>query len=139
MPEPPFQNDMRNQALPPRAQPATAGFVGSGSLTALLLTVTRPEEIPAALAQGKPVLIDIPAVQWRLSWLAKLAAILGWTGNFGLWLVGVLAHLWLGMWLDAQLPTKDYLVPEWTKFHLERWQSDHKVILNPYIPSPHEE
>jgi len=56
-----------------------------------------------------------------------------------LWLVGVLAHLWLGMWLDAQLPYKDYLVPDWTKFHLERRQPDSKIILNPYIPSPHEE
>jgi len=95
--------------------------------------VTRPEEIPAALAQGKAVLIDIPAVQWRLSWLATIAK-LG-----GMWLVGVLAHLWLGMWLDAQLPYKDYLVPDWTKFHLERRQPDSKIILNPYIPSPHEE
>ena len=139
MPEPAFQNDMRSQGLPPRAHPATAVFAGSGSLTALLLTVTRPEEIPAALAQGKPVLIDIPEVQRRLAWLATLATILGWSGKFGLWLVGVLAHLWLGMWLDAQLPYKDYLVPDWTKFHLERQQPDNKVILNPYIPSPHEE
>ena len=136
MPEPPFQNDMRVQNLPPRTSNAHVGFV-QGSHWVLL--VTSPQQIPAALAQGKPVLIDIPAVQWRLSWLATLAAILGWTGKFGLWLVGVLAHLWLGMWLDAQLPYKDYLVPDWTKFHLERRQPDSKVILNPYIPSPHEE
>ena len=136
MPQPPFQNDMRVQYLPPRTSNADVGFV-HGSPWVLL--VTRPQQIPAALAQGKPVLIDIPAVQWRLSWLATLAAILGWTGKFGLWLVGVLAHLWLGMWLDAQLPYKDYLVPDWTKFHLERRQPDSKIILNPYIPSPHEE
>jgi len=126
MPQPPFQNDMRVQNLPPRTSNADVGFV-HGSPWVLL--VTRPQQIPAALAQGKPVLIDIPAVQWRLSWLATLAAILGWTGKFGLWLVGVLAHLWLGMWLDAQLPYKDYLVPDWTKFHLERRQPDSKVIL----------
>ena len=136
MPQPPFQNDMRVQNLPPRTSNADVGFV-HGSPWVLL--VTRPQQIPAALAQGKPVLIDIPAVQWRLSWLATLAAILAWTGKFGLWPVGVLAHLWLGMWLDAQLPYKDYLVPDWTKFHLERRQPDSKVILNPYIPSPHEE
>jgi len=136
MPQPPFQNDMRVQNLPPRTSNADVGFV-HGSPWVLL--VTRPQQIPAALAQGKPVLIDIPAVQWRLSWLATLAAILGWTGKFGLWLVGVLAHLWFCMWLDAQLPYKDYLVPDWTKFHLERRQPDSKIILNPYIPSPHEE
>jgi len=136
MPQPPFQNDMRVQNLPPRTSNADVGFVHRSPW---VLLVTRPQQIPAALAQGKPVLIDIPAVQWRLSWLATLAAILGWTGKFGLWLVGVLAHLWLGMWLDAQLPYKDYLVPDWTKFHLERRQPDSKVILIPYIPSPHEE
>jgi hypothetical protein len=141
MPEPPFQNDMRSQDLPtrPTAHSISAVFAGSGSLTANAILVTRPEEIPAALAQGKPVLIDIPAVQWRLAWLATLATILGWSGKFGLWLVDVFAKLWLGMWLNAQLPNKDYLVPDWTKFHLERRQSDSKVILNPYIPSPHEE
>jgi hypothetical protein len=120
-----------------RAHPATAVFAGSGSLTALLLTVTRPEEIPAALAQGlaqrQPVLINIPAFQWRLSWLATLATILKWSGKFGWWLVDALAKFWLGFWLSAQLPNKDYVVPEWTKFNFVR-QPDNKVIL-----SPHEE
>ena len=68
MPEPPDQNDMRNQALPPRAQPATAGFTGSGSLTALLLTVTRPEELPDALKQHqKPVVIENTPANARLT------------------------------------------------------------------------
>jgi len=142
MPEPPFQNDMRSQALPPQTTHHQVA-VNVMSVSVALLTVTRPGEIPAALAQGlsqrRPVLIDIPEVQRRLAWLATLATILGWSGKFGLWLVDVFAKLWLGMWLNAQLPTKDYLVPDWTKFHLERQQPDNKVILNPYIPSPHEE
>ena len=134
MPEPPFQNDMRSQGVPPRPViHATMHARETPDSLVVLLTVIRPEEIPAALAQGKPVLIDIAAVQWRLSWLAAIAK---WGG---MWLVGFLMHWWLGHWLDAQLPSKDYLVPDWTKFHLERRQSDNKVILNPYIPSPHEE
>jgi hypothetical protein len=106
------------------------------TFTALLI-VTRPEEIPAALAQGlaqrQPVLINIPDFQWRLSLLANLATILKWSGKFGLWLVDALAKLWLGLWLSAQLPNKDYVVPEWTKFNFLR-QPGNKVIL-----SPHEE
>jgi len=131
----PFQPNMLAENLPPRTSNADVGFV-QGSPWVLL--VTSPQQIPAALAQGKPVLIDIPAVQWRLSWLATLATILGWNGLGG-WLISFLAAWWLGMWLEAQLPNKDYLVPDWTKFHFERRQPDNKVILNPYIPSPHEE
>jgi hypothetical protein len=130
MPEPPFQNDMRPQGLPPRAHLATAVFAGSGSLTALLLTVTRPEEIPAALAQGKPVLIDIPAVQWRLRWLATVQE---WGGSLVWWLVKLFATLLLTQWFNAQMPTKDFLIPDWAKFDFLR-QPDNKIIL-----SPHEE
>jgi hypothetical protein len=95
-----------------------------------LLTVTRPEEIPAALAQGRPVLIDIPAFQWRASLLATVQK---WGGKLVWWIVKFLAAWWLAQWLNAQLPTKDYLVPDWAKFNFVR-QPDHKVIL-----SPHEE
>jgi hypothetical protein len=106
-----------------------------------VLIVTRPEQILPALAQGleqgKPVLIDIPEVQRRLSWLTTLGTILKWS-RLGGWIVSFLASWWLGAWLDAQLPNKNYLVPEWTKFYFWR-QPDNKVILNPYIPSPHEE
>ena len=128
MPEPPYQTDMRTQGLPPRppmAHPASAVFAGSGSLTAIL-TVTRPEEIPAALAQGKPVLIDIPAVQWRLSLLATVQKL---RGKVGWWLFDFLVKLLLTQWLLAQ----GLSVPEWAKFNFER-QPDNKVIL-----SPHEE
>jgi hypothetical protein len=112
---------------------ATMHVTESPDSFSAIFTVTRIEEIPAALAQGKPVLIDIPAVQWRLS---LLATILKWGGK---WLIGFLAAWWLGHWLDAQLPNKDYVVPDWTKFNFERRQPDNKIILNPYIPSPHEE
>jgi hypothetical protein len=120
---------------PPDRITATAHLVEDPDtfFAVAIVTVTRPEEIPAALAQGKPVLIDIPAVQWRLK---LLATILKWGG---MWLVGFLTHWWLGHWLDAQLPNKDYLVPDWAKFHLEPRQPDNKVILRPHIPSPHEE
>jgi len=97
---------------------------------AAFLTVTRPEEIPAALAQGiterKPVLIDIPAFQWRASLLATVQK---WSGEFGWWLVKALATLLLGQWLLAQ----GLSVPDWAKFNFVR-QPDNKVIL-----SPHEE
>jgi hypothetical protein len=133
MPLPPDQNDMRSQDLPPQA----TLDAGTGSLSVqgspAVLLVTHPGQIPAALSQGKPVLIDIPAFQWRAS---LLATILKWGGR---WLVGFLAAWWMGHWLDAQLPNKDYVVPDWAKFNFERRQPDNKVILNPYIPSPHEE
>jgi hypothetical protein len=85
MPEPPHQTDMRNQALPPQRPRATAGFVGSGSLTALLLSVTRPEDLPAALKQHeKPVVIEnTQANAWLIYWLKLLYRykdifIIGW-------------------------------------------------------------
>jgi hypothetical protein len=74
-------------------------IVGETVTLLLLLTVTRPEEIPAALAQGKPVLIDIPAVQWRLRLLATAQA---WGGDFAWWLVKHLAGLLLTQWLLGQ-------------------------------------
>jgi hypothetical protein len=70
MPEPPFQNDMRSQGVPPRptAHPASAVFAGSGSLTALLLTVTRPEQLPDALKQHeKQVVIENTPANARLT------------------------------------------------------------------------
>src|SRR5919204_4988101 len=109
MPEPPFQNDMRTQGLPPRppmAHSASAVFAGSGSLA--ILRVTRPEEIPSALAQGKPVLIDIPAFQWRASLLATIQK---WGGDFAWWLVKLLAGFLLTQWLLAQ----GVSVPDWAK------------------------
>jgi hypothetical protein len=109
---------------------ATARLSGSSSASAAILTVTSPEEIPAALAQGKPVLIDIPAFQWRASWLATIQK---WSRSLAWWLVPFLAAWWLSHWLDAQLPNQDYIVPDWAKFNFLR-QPDHKVIL-----SPHEE
>jgi hypothetical protein len=129
MPEPPFQNDPRSQGLPPRQQFAAANLAGTSSFiaSAAILTVTRPEEIPAALAQGKPVLIDIPAVQWRLSLLATVRK---WGGKLAWWIFNLLATWLLTQWLYAQLPTKDYLGPDWAKFNFER-QPDNKVILRP--------
>jgi hypothetical protein len=98
------------------------------------LLVTHPEQIPAALAQGiterKPVLIDIPAFQWRASLLATVQK---WGGKFGWWLILFLVGWWLSHWLDAQLPNQYYPVPDWAKFDFLR-QPDHKIIL-----SPHEE
>jgi hypothetical protein len=128
MPEPPFQTDMRTQGLPPRHHSAAAQFAGTStfSASAAILTVTRPEEISAALAQGKPVLIDIPAFQWRLSLLATVQK---WGGKFGKWLFNFLATFLLTQWLLAQ----GLSVPDWAKFNFVR-QPDHKVIL-----SPHEE
>ena len=131
MPEPPFQTDMRSQRLPPRPQAhsVSAVFAGTGSLTAIL-TVTRPEEIPTALAQGRPVLIDIPAFQWRLSLLATVRK---WGGKLAWWIFNLLATWLLTQWLNAQLPDKGYLIPDWAKFNFQR-QPDNKIIL-----SPHEE
>jgi len=99
------------------------GFV-QGSPAVLL--VTSPQQIPAALAQGKPVLIDIPAVQWRLSLVATIQE---WGGNFAWWLVKLLATFLLTQWLSAQ----GLSAPDWAKFNFQR-QPDNKVIL-----SPHEE
>jgi hypothetical protein len=131
MPEPPFQNDMRSQSPPPRRPHMATGFV-HGSPAVLL--VTSAQQIPAVLARGiterRPVLIDIPAFQWRASLLATVQK---WSGKFGWWLVLFLVSWWLGHWLDAQLPNQDYLVPDWAKFDFVR-QPDHKIIL-----SPHEE
>jgi hypothetical protein len=129
MPEPPFQTDMRSQNLPPQTLRAGTGSINvQGSPTVLL--VTRPEEIPAALAQGKPVLIDIPAFQWRASLLATVQG----AGKLGWWIFKLLATLLLTQWLNAQFPnTKDYLIPDWAKFNFQR-QPDNKIIL-----SPHEE
>jgi hypothetical protein len=126
MPEPPFQNDM-----PPRptAHPASAVFTGAGLLTALL-TVTRPEDIPAALAQGKPVLIDILAVQWGLR---SLATVQKWSGKLGWWIVKVIATWLIIQWLNAQVPNTGLPFPDWAKFHLELHGD--KVIVSPHIPS----
>ena len=50
------------------ARPAAAVFAGSGSLTALLLTVTRPDELPAALKQhDKQVVIERTPANARLT------------------------------------------------------------------------
>ena len=135
MPEPPFQNDMRSQGLPPRTTHNLVPEAGSLSLqgSPAVLLVTSPQQIPAALAQGlsqrQPVLIDIPAFQWRASWLATIRK---WGGQLGWWLVNLLATFLLTQWLKAQLPNSGY-VPDWAKFNFLR-QPDNKVIL-----SPHEE
>jgi hypothetical protein len=120
----------------PLSQPtpirATVHFSGSSgfSASAAILTVTRPEEIPTALAQGiaerRPVLIDIRAFQWRAS---VLATVQKWGGSFAWWLVKLLATFLLTQWLLAQ----GVSVPDWAKFNFLR-QPNHKVIL-----SPHEE
>jgi hypothetical protein len=96
MPLPPFQTDPRTQKLPPELAMHPVGFV-QGSPAVLL--VTSLQQIPAALAQGKPVLIDIPAVQWRLSLLATIQE---WGGSLGWWLVKLLATFLLTQWLSAQ-------------------------------------
>jgi hypothetical protein len=97
MPEPPFQNDPRSQDLPPQTQIAAAHLGGTSSFSAaaLLLSVTRPEELPDALRQHeKSVVIEnTPAnaslrrdfdllLRWqrwkdtnRLLWLAALVFI----------------------------------------------------------------
>jgi hypothetical protein len=96
--------------------------------------VTRPEEIPAALAQGKPVLIDIPTIQWGLS---GLKTVQGWSGTLVWWIVRVIATWLIIQWLNAQVPNTGLPFPDWAKLHLETHGG--KVIVNPYIPSPHEE
>jgi hypothetical protein len=128
MPQPPFQNDPRSQDLPPghtlRAQ--TGSYTVYGSPAVLL--VTRPEEILPALSQHRPVLIDIPTVQWRLSLLATIGK---YGGKLAWWFISLVLAPWLlTSWLDAQLPNKDYLVPDWAKFHFQR-QPDNKVIIIP--------
>jgi hypothetical protein len=104
------------------AQDFTLGPLDFGRPT---LAVTRAEEIPAALAQGKPVLIDIPAVQWRLSLLATLQK---WGGKLGWWIINLLATLLVTQLLKVQLPNSDY-VPDWAKFNVHR-QPDNKIILS---------
>jgi hypothetical protein len=106
--------------------------VGSPDLGRPTLTVTRPEEIPAALAQGiaerRPVLIDIPAFQWRASLLAAVQK-RKWLGKFAWWLFNFLATFLLTQWLLAQglsVPA----VPDWAKVNFVR-QPDHKVSLSP--------
>jgi hypothetical protein len=135
MPEPPFQNDMRSQGLPPRptihatmyATETPDGFIA-------LLTVTRPEDLPAALAQGKPVLIDISKIQWGLRWLKTVQ---GWSGTLGWFIVKVIVTWLIIQWLNAQVPNTGLPFPDWAKFNLETHGD--KVIINPNIPSPHEE
>jgi hypothetical protein len=123
MPEPPNQSDMRSQDLPPRRPHVPTGFV-QGSPAVLL--VNSVDQIPAALAQGKPVLIDLPAFQWRASLLATIQK---WSGSLGWWLFDFLVKLLLTQWLLAQ----GFSAPDWAKFNFVR-QPDNKVIL-----SPHEE
>jgi hypothetical protein len=130
MPEPPFQNDMRVQDLPPRTSNADVGFV-QGSPWVL---VTSPQQIPAALAQGRPVLIDISAVQWGLR---RLKTVQGWSGTLGWFIVKVIVTWLIIQWLNAQVPNTGLPFPDWAKLHLETHGD--KVIVNPYIPSPHEE
>jgi hypothetical protein len=135
MPGPPFQNNMQAQNVPQQHWSAASDWsaqaiiAGTVPRSAAILTVTRPEEIPAALAQGKPVLIDIPAFQWRLLLLTQIRK---WGGKLAWWIINLLATLLLTQWLKAQLPNSDY-VPDWAKFNFLR-QPDNKVIL-----SPHEE
>ena len=93
------------------------------------LTVTNPQQIQAALAQGKPVLINIPAVQWGLR---SLATVQHWSGKLGWWIVKVIATWLIIQWLNAQLPNTGLPFPDWAKFHLELHGD--KVIV-----SPHEE
>jgi len=102
--------------------------------TAAIVTVTRPEEIPAALAQRQPVLIDIPAVQWGLR---RLKTVQGWSGTLGWFIVKVIVTWLIIQWLNAQVPNTGLPFPDWAKLHLETHGD--KVIVNPYIPSPHEE
>ena|SRR6516165_12030722 len=130
MPQPPFQNDPRSQDLPHShtLRPQTGSFTVYGSPTVLL--VTRPEEILPALSQCKPVLIDIPAVQWRLSILATLARIKKYGGVLAFWLFLGLAHWLLNSWLDANVPDKTHIFPDWAKFNFQR-QPDNKVIITP--------
>jgi hypothetical protein len=130
MSQPPFQNPQFQNPQFPATHHGAAIFVGQGAMAAIL-TVVRPEEIPAALSQhSNPVLIDIPEVQWRLSWLAycKTAAKLG--GRFGWWVCKVLATILLTQWVNAHLPIQDHLFPDWLKFNFER-QPDNKIILRP--------
>jgi hypothetical protein len=50
MPEPPFQNDMRVQGLPPRTSNWSPTYL-AGNVPPVLL-VTSLQQIPAALAEG---------------------------------------------------------------------------------------
>ena len=130
MSQPPFQNPQFQNPQFPITHYAGVQ-IATHSTIAAFLTVVRVEEIPAALSQrSNPVLIDIPEVQRRLSWLAPVQK---WGGRLGRWIFNFLATWLLTQWLNAQLPNKDYLVPDWAKFNLQR-QPDNKVIL-----SPHEE
>jgi hypothetical protein len=59
-----------------------------------------------------------------------LAPVQKWGGRLGWWIFRVLATWLLTQWLNAQLPNKDFLIPDWAKFNFER-QPDNKVILRP--------
>jgi hypothetical protein len=127
MSQPPFQNpQFQNPQFPITHHAAVQ--IATHSTIAAILTVVRVEEIPAALSQrSNPVLIDIPEVQRRLSWLAPVQK---WGGRLGRWIFNFLATWLLTQWLNAQLPNKDFLIPDWAKFNFER-QPDNKVILKP--------
>jgi len=99
-----------------------------------IVTVTRPEQIQAALAQGKAVLIDIPAVQWGLR---RLKTVQGWGGKLGGFIIKAIVTWLIIQWLNAQVPKTGLPFPDWAKLPLGTHGD--KVILNPYIPSPHEE
>jgi hypothetical protein len=90
------------------AHSAGAHLPGAGSLATDAVVVTRPEDIPAALAQGKPVLIDIPAVQWGLR---SLATVQKWSGKLGWWIVKVIATWLIIQWLNAQVPNTGPSLP----------------------------
>jgi len=104
-----------------RAEPATFTVTGQDAL----LVVTRLEAISAALAQRRPILIDIPAVQWRLRLLARVQ---GWGGRLAGWLFDFLATFLLSMWLTSQL--HNFSIPDWARFNFLS-QPDNKVILTP--------
>jgi hypothetical protein len=110
---------MRSQGLPPRAQPATAVFAGSGSLTALLLTVTRPEELPDALKQyDKQVVIEnTKANAWLIYWLNWLLRwkdifIIGWLLLQAFTLGYNLQYDWHIKWKGLEVGGKITLTPK---------------------------
>ena len=105
MPEPPFQNDPRSQDPPPRQHFAAATLAGTSSLTAsaLILTVMRPEELPAALRQHEtPVVIENTQANTRLRRdFELLLRWQRWKDTYRLLLIGVLLLIVLAQMVIA--------------------------------------
>jgi hypothetical protein len=120
MPEPPFQKDMRSQGVPPRptAHPASAVLAGS---SALLLTVTRPEQLPDALRQyEKPVVIDRTPANSKLTQdFERLLRWQRWRDTNRLLLIGTLVVIVLAqMVMSNRYGLEASWYAKWTVFEI---------------------